>query len=317
MFTVSLILLVTTGGSYEACFITYLLRADGVRGRRANQPWNPYLDWVSWPDTALIEPSNGTIALQVTVSGSQTNSFGGVTAMTATMTRTENLSGVQTSVAMYNLVGTVGFTIQDTDETVSPPKPCQHTINVAVSAHDFEQHYDGALQMITSVQLGLARFTISNLLHYGFDFSTSESGCNAAAASSGHIFEGPGGGVSTEPANATTALYVGRAQSLLDGTGLQIARVPFYSNQNTAFAPAAQAAEAAGKDDAGLVGAQGNFTESGWDGNQTSGNYSVALMNGVTLPVFALETTQGLTPPWPGTLSVSWTLGGRGGNGCD
>ena len=101
------------------------------------------------------------------------------------------------------------------------------------------------------------------------------------------------------------------------GTDKQIARVPFYSNQNTAFAPAAQAAEAAGKDDAGLVGAQGNFTESGWDGNQTSGNYSVALMNGVTLPVFALETTQGLTPPWPGTLSVSWTLGGRGGNGCD
>lgn len=267
----------------------------------------PFEDFVNWPDLASVEPSYGTIALTVVVSGSQTDSYGDVTTMNVSITRMEKLSGVQTSVAMYTLTGTVGFTIQDTDNTVSPPKPCQHNITFTLSAHDFEQHYDGALQMITSMQLGLARFSIANLEHDSFEFSSAESGCNAAAPASGKVYDGAGGGTSTEPANATTNLYLGHVVSLLQNTGLEHIRVPYYSNQNTAFATAAQAAEAAGQEPDGTIG--GNFTESGWDGNQTDGSYSAALMNGNTLPVYALQQNAP-NPPWPGTLSVSWTLSG-------
>jgi len=87
-------------------------------------------------------------------------------------------------------------------------------------------------------------------------------------------------------------------------------RVPNYSVGGTPFAQVARKAEESGKDQEGNELTDGAMVEGSWDGKRSSGSFQVKLADDKTLPVFLVNGSQeDLKEAWPGTLTVSWSLG--------
>jgi hypothetical protein len=88
---------------------------------------------------------------------------------------------------------------------------------------------------------------------------------------------------------------------------------PCYGAGGTSFSTKLNAVEKEGKDGAEDLGSL-TYIEGRFDGKRTTGEYTVELLDGRTLPVWKgsgedLDSAiQGL---WPATLTVKWNLGGE------
>jgi hypothetical protein len=184
-----------------------------------------------------------------------------------------------------------GTYVVDRLEADGSGRPCHHidltTISDAQTVLDFpiSQAVEvGAL--VTSKKLGIARFFLNGVTTRQWPKCRLEHrGCNPCDA---------------------------KCTEFSDFSFLETLRIPSYGAGGTKFSAALNAMEAQGKDGSDDLGSVA-FIEGRFDGQRTTGQYTVQLLDGRTIPVWKAsgeDLTSAMKDLWPATLTVSWNLGG-------
>lgn len=239
------------------------------------------------PDYQVIAPVYGSVTYTVKVAASKRDGPDLRKAdIVAQWTMTQSCDG-------YKLTYTANGTyLEDTLEKDDKENPCHHIHLTKIS--DAQTVFDIPISqgveigvLVTSKKLGVARFALNGVTTRRWPKCTLEHrGCN------------PCGAECTEFA---------------DFSFLETLRIPSYGAGGTSFSTKLNAMEKQGKDGEDDLGSVA-YIEGRFDGKRTTGEYTVELLDGRTLPVWKAsgeDLDAAMQDLWPATLTVKWNLGGQ------
>jgi uncharacterized protein (TIGR03437 family) len=296
------------------CVLLGILTATPLAWSQSDPTYAFFEELLAWPDVQAVNTVYGNITVMVSVDGSLTDQQGNSYKATARLTRYQSFG--TSSTVSYTLSGTLTWTILNGD---GHGGTCPVTTMASVSAADSGSPFDIAEllppDLTVTDAVNMAHFMVNTMGHSaGFNYQISDSGCGAIGPAAGFYSDEAG----TDPRANIVA-------SVLSSFGINSAtRIPFFSNQNTVFSDAALIAESSGEDTGGPLSGTGDggLIEAYWNG-QTTGSFTVQLIDGQTVPVYNLSGPVSSVLgdlAWPGSMTVSWNLSGTAPvvpNGCD